>query len=250
MNRPAWIAFGVLAVKAVCAEQLVLPESPTKVVLSNTDINRVACESPISDIFYSSEKWLTHEIVGRNAFLKFRFMETDPGRVERARQPTEAFIVCGGIVYTVIAEPKKLPAQTLRLVGEPKSAKRNMEIFEGLAWEEQILRLTQYVFHAGAQSLPDSFHIEQPERGSIELFEELVIRPIRIVRIEGTGLRLTEFRLTSSKDGLELNNAAFLDTRIGADIVGVAVHPPKLDRGQHGRLLVTEWLRQAAGSSR
>jgi len=77
------------AVEVAGEPLIVLPEIPTAVRLSQSDINRIVCQNgDIQDIVFSKEKGLTVSAAGRDAYLKYA---RGP---QEAHPPSELFIVC------------------------------------------------------------------------------------------------------------------------------------------------------------
>jgi hypothetical protein len=92
----------------------VTPEVSTAVTLSNSDINRITCREEIKDVVFSREKGLSVKTVGKDAFVKFLITRKDEKEVYSST-PSELFVVCGENVYNLIALPKRVPSQTVRL---------------------------------------------------------------------------------------------------------------------------------------
>ncbi|MEZ4566852.1 MAG: type-F conjugative transfer system secretin TraK [Desulfobacterales bacterium] len=111
-----------------------LPETTTKVYLSNRDVNQIICQNgPIRDVVYSREKGMTVKTHENNAFVKF-LMAADPAHGHMMySEPSEIYVVCGvnSLVYTLIAEPKNIPAQTIELASGKKTSKKPCPCLKG-----------------------------------------------------------------------------------------------------------------------
>jgi conjugal transfer pilus assembly protein TraK len=216
----------------------VLPETATKVNVSRTDINRVYCPgSDISDVLYSEEKGIEVKITGKSAFLKFlpSFSTNSP---EYEAGPAEFYIVCGNDMYTIIAEPKGIPAVTINLSSSLKERiGKTKEFFKGLAFEEGILKLIR---HAYTNSLPDYFRVKIALE-SINIFNDLKMQLVKTVQAEGAGLLLKEYAVQNISPGeMEIKESDFLNKEITTRAVAVAVDPHILKENEIARLFVVE----------
>ena len=121
--------------------QRIGPEGTSQVFLSSSDINRIICPVEIKDAIYSKEKGLTVRLAEQNAFVKWVVMKKD-GKDLYATTPSELYIVCGQNVYTLIAVPKRIPAQTIQLSsGKADAIKTNLALFQEVPFEKKILAL-------------------------------------------------------------------------------------------------------------
>lgn len=223
--------------QSAMADQVVMPEVVTPVVLSNTAINRIACTNgAITDVFFSEEKGVKVTRSNDSAFIKFLIKVNPGGREEHVSAQSEFFVVCDGVIYTLVANPQPGPATTVRLSSPiKKKMDANMDLVAGMADEERIVFMLR---SAMTDNIPESFTVESTH-GSLKVYSEMMIEKARVVRAEGTGLRLTEYVVTSNQD-LDLIETAFIRTEFGDDIAGVMVDPPHLTKGRSGRLLIVE----------
>ena len=170
--------------------QKVSPEVTTQVRLSNSDINRVICPVDIKDAIYSEEKGLTVNLSGKNAFVKFLVLKKD-GKEMYSSVPSELYFVCDGAVYTMIAIPARIPAQTVQLIpGKAGTAKKNMELYGELPFEKKIITIVKRVY---TNDVPDSF-TKTVVGKKIDIFKDLDVILRAIYAIEGEGLRVKELR--------------------------------------------------------
>ncbi|MBW1795642.1 MAG: type-F conjugative transfer system secretin TraK, partial [Deltaproteobacteria bacterium] len=112
----------------------VMQEVPTKVTLSNRDINRITCPDGalVKDVVYSSEKGVSVKIEGSNAFVKFLVIkDTITGKQKYRLDPVEFYVICEeNQIFTLIGQPQKIPAQHIRLVRTAQRVKKNLSLFE------------------------------------------------------------------------------------------------------------------------
>ncbi len=171
--------------------QKVSPEITTQVRLSNSDINRVICPVDIKDVIYSEEKGLAVNISGKNAFVKFLVVKKD-GKDLYSTVPSELYFVCDGAVYTMIASPARIPAQTVQLTpGKAGTARKNIELYGELPFEKKIITIVKRVY---MNEVPDSFTKTVVGR-KMDLFKDLEVILRATYAIEGEGLRVKEFEV-------------------------------------------------------
>lgn len=207
----------------------VLPETTTSVAVSSVDTNRIACPGDIQDVVYSGEKGFDVKYSGQNAFLKFK-VKVDPSRDPKdgkevyASKPVELYVVCDEQIYTLIAYPKRLPAQTIRLAGgKGKAMEANRAHFEGLPFEKMIMALVRELYTG---THPESYLVTEKDE-KIDLGLQLDVRLKRIFVIEGMGLQVKELHVTylHSRDlgGVELVEQDFLRREVTSQAVAVAI---------------------------
>jgi conjugal transfer pilus assembly protein TraK len=220
--------------------QKVSPEITTQVRLSNSDINRVICPVDMKDVIYSEEKGLTVNLSGKNAFVKFLVAKKD-GKEMYSMTPSELYFVCDGQIYTMIAMPARVPAQTVQLVqGKAGTAKKNMDLYGELPFEKKIIAIVKRVYTNDA---PDSFTKTVVER-KMDVFKDLEVILRSIYSIEGEGLRVKEFEVrmspASALDAISFKESDFLRTEISLHPVAVSVESMTLKKGETSRVFVVE----------
>jgi conjugal transfer pilus assembly protein TraK len=222
----------------------ILPEVATKVLLSNRDVNRVTCmNGPIKDIIYSKEKGITVKTDGNNAFVKF-LISRDPatGNLLYAKIPSELYVVCGsaGTVYTLIASPRDIPAQTVELVSHKKDIKENLSLFEGIPFEKKVLLLVKDAYR---DAIPESFTVQVLNQ-QLNIFRDIDVSLKREVIADGEGLDLKEYVLalksTSTKVNMPLMEKFFLLPELARNPVGIALERMTLKKGRTARLFIVE----------
>jgi conjugal transfer pilus assembly protein TraK len=220
--------------------QKVSPEITTQVRLSNSDINRVICPVDIKDAIYSEEKGLTVNLSGRNAYLKFLVVKKD-GKEMYSTTPSELYFVCDGVVYTMIAIPARIPAQTVQLApGKAGTARKNIELYGELPFEKKIIAIVKRVYTNDA---PDSF-TKTVVNGKMEVFKDLEVVLRAIYAIEGEGLRVKELEVriapASKLDSISFKESDFLRTDISLYPVAVSAESMTLKKGETSRVFVVE----------
>lgn len=214
------------------------PEAPIEVDLSSSDVNRITCGSPISDLIYSQEKGIEGQFNGNNAFIKYKLVRQ--GNEETyASNPTELYLVCGGEVYTLIANPKRIPAVTLKL-SSPKTAKSSLT-FAGMPYERKVVQLVQ----EGYKGIYPEYYKITEENREIRLSPDVRLILKRTVDVEDENLRLKVFYVTGNPvqgKTLELTERDFLLPVIGQQFAAVAIEDHTLPLGSMTRLFVVEHL--------
>jgi conjugal transfer pilus assembly protein TraK len=240
----------ILTTQTVCGQDLaqtVLPEKAVPVQLSNRDVNRLVCPGEIKDISYSQEKKVIAKVAGGNAYIKFQMTKNadygTEGEAEfiYADQPSEFYVTCDNNVYTIIATPADIPAQTVRLSSGKKAAiRRNAAFFKDMPYEEKVVKLIQAVY---TENFPDSFSVENVNRKFFDIDYTLTLK--RIVSVEGEGLRLKELSVrlkdhNGEFEKRELSEKDFLRSSIAKTPLAVSIYPLVIESGQTGRVFVVE----------
>ena len=220
--------------------QKVLPEITTHVRLSNSDINRVICPLDIKDVIYSEEKGLTVNLAGKNAFVKFSVVRKD-GKEMYSMTPSELYLVCDGSVYTMIASPARIPAQTVQLVpGKAGTARKNIELYGELPFEKKIITIVKRVY---TNDVPDSF-TKTVVNKKMDIFKDLDVVLRSTYAIEGEGLRVKEFEVriapVSTLESISFKENDFLRTDVSLHPVAVSVESMTLKKGETSRVFVIE----------
>ncbi len=222
----------------------VLPEVTTKILLSNRDVNRIICQNGlIKDIVYSQEKGISVKTSNNNAFVKFLISGNPlPGNMPYSQIPSEIYVVCGddNTVYTLIAVPKDIPAQTIELASNKKNIQKTLSVFEGLAFEKKVILLIQSAYR---DEVADSFTVKvlnQP----LDVFRDMDVLLGRQIVADGEGLTLNEYILsmkpTAKNTSMPLDEKFFLVPEIAQKPVGIALDHMTLTMGQTSRLFIVE----------
>lgn len=246
--------FIFLCTSLLCAEAVemtehtstVKPEVVTRVVLSSVDTNRiVSTGSPIKDVIYSDEKGIRVQGGGNNIFIKY-VIEENPSTGERKYIdiPTEFFIVCAdNTVYTIIAVPQKVPAQTVYLESKKDKIKENIAAFEGIPYEKKVVALIKSVYQ---DNIPYRYDVLKSKKGdaTYPIKNRMVrIKATREVTVSGEGLSLFEYHVTlDDKDAgqLEMSERDFLISSLTEKPVAITLDRHVLSHGQIARLFIVE----------
>lgn len=219
------------------------PETPIEVELSSSDVNRITCAGPISDLIYSQEKGIEGQFNGNNAFIKYKLMRQG-GEDSYATKPTELYVMCDGEVYTLIAYPNRRSAVTLKL-SSPKAAKGSLT-FAGMPYERKVVQLVQEGYKG---VYPEDYKIVEENR-EITLSPDVRVIHKRTVDVEDENLRLKVFYITGNPaqgKTLEMTERDFLLPVIGQQIAALAIEDHTLPLGSMTRMFVVEHLGQQEG---
>lgn len=223
------------------AEQSVAPDVRTMVKVSNHDVNRFVCPGAMQDMIYSKEKDITGHFSKNDAFIKFKIKKIG-SRTEYATVDNELFLVCGGHVYNIIAQPGNMPSVTVRLTPPAgDSFKQNVELFKNMPLEKQAL---QIIREAYSNTYPSSYKVTSP----VEAQRKVAIWPgiieanlTQYVDVEGIGLRLKSYEVKSlAPNTVEISEKEFLRSAISDAILAVAVENHLLRPQMTTRLFVVE----------
>ncbi len=214
----------------------VLPEVTTRVVLSNQDVNRIVClDGEIEGYQYSQEKGADVQHAGSDAFIKFQVVEIGT-KTDYIRGRNEFYFMCAGRTYTLLADPRKVPAKKifLKAVGSDV-AKVNKTKFDPLAEEERVVRITLEVLRG---KIPDTYTINMSNKPyNSTVLPKMDVRLAREIKIEGTPYRATEYHLRA-RTSITLEERQFLQAYFGTGIHSVTLDRLKLSGGEVGRVIL------------
>lgn len=229
------------AIPALAQGIIALPDQTSTIRLSNRDINHVVCEGgEIEDVKFSAEKAIAVEKAGSDAWIKFLVKETeDAGFTTRSyvTTPSEFFISCNGAIYPLYAEPADIPAQTVTLApGASQRAQINADLLGPLVEEDRAISITLALLQ---DRVPASFAEVAPRASSIAIasLPAATLKERRRVAIEGAGLSASEYLVNAVADAA-LDERAFLDRALGANIFAVSLDRLVLKAGETARLIV------------
>lgn len=220
----------------------VLPEITTQIEMSSSDINRIVCQADIRDVIFSKEKGLSVKFAGRDAFVKFLITKKE-GQEIYSNTPSELFLICGNDAYSLIAIPRRIPSQTIRLSsGKLEKIKRNISLMDGLPFEKKVLGLIKSVY---TEDIPDSFSITKSNK-KIEIFKDITLTLKRTVAIEGDGLQVKEYNVEINKDlphaSVQIMEKDFLRTELTVKPVAISIDKMNLKKGDSARLFIVEQI--------
>ena len=221
------------------ASDVILPEVPTTATVSSHDINRIVCPGQMNDLIFSQEKGLVGHFSGNSAFIKFKIKIKDDGNggYTYATKPSELYVVCDGVVYSLIVTPKDIPAVTLRLASpKGKSFRKNIAHYKNLPLEKQALRIIREAYN---DDYPTSYRIARASK-EIPLSSAFSTKLVQAVDVDGVGLRLRKFRVTAGTRKVHVDEKDFLSSAISDSILAVAVEDHNLKPGESTRVFVVE----------
>ena len=221
-----------------------MQEVPTKVTLSNRDINRITCPDGalVKDVVYSSEKGVSVKIEGSNAFVKFLVVkDTITGKQKHRADPVEFYVICEeNQIFTLIGTPQRIPAQHIRLVSNAKRIKKNLSLFEGIPFEKKVIMVTQKVY---TDDIPDNFTVKRVNQ-PVKVFKDIDVVLNRVVIAEGEGVRLKEYILSLKEsfkeDSIQLAEKSFLVAELTENPVAIALETHTLRAKAPRRLFIVE----------
>lgn len=217
----------------------VLPEITTPVDMSATDLNRISCPSDIKDALTSAEKGVIVKISGKDVFVKFKVLKTPEGKLKYSANRTELFVVCGDSTYSLIAQPKMISSQMIRLgSGTEKRIQENQSIYGSLPFEKKIIRAIKDIY---TEQIPDSYAVTDINR-HIGNYQEFSVISRRSVEIEGEGLRVVEMEviLKPGTRQFKLNEKFFLNKQFTTNPVAVSLEKQVVNVGEHVRVFIVE----------
>ncbi len=220
----------------------VKPEIVTRVTMSSMDTNRVVSTGgQIKDVVYSEEKGVMVKVDGKNAFIKFYSAE-DPTTQEReyANIPTEFYIICAdNSVYTIIAVPLKVPAQTIYLESKKDRIKENLEIFSGVPFEKKVTSLIKSVYQ---NNIPYRYEVKKHKDSKVHEIDGVYrVTATRDIYIPGEGITLMEYHVTLVGNGKrELSEKDFLITSLVNKPVAISLDRHMITKNQIARLFIVK----------
>ncbi len=241
MIRKSFVTAMTLIIAATagnCLADTIIPaEVPTSVELSNKDINRIVCPGPMNDLIFSQEKGMTGHFSGNNGFVKFQIKDMGNDYIY-ADTPSELFVVCNNVVYTLIVTPTDMPSVTLRLASPTgDSFKKNIAHYKKLPLEKRTL---QIIKEAYTNTYPTSYRVSEANK-SIPLSPDLAVTLQQVVDVDGIGLRLKKYLVSSLvKDKVDFDEKIFLSAPVSPSILAVAVEEHSLNAGQTTRVFVVD----------
>lgn len=227
----------LIFLSSVHADSVITPEVPTIVELSNHDINRIVCSGQMTDLIFSKEKGLTGYFSGNNAFIKFK-IENIGDEYIYADTPSELFVVCNSAVYTLIVAPMDISSVTVRL-SSPKgdTFKKNIAHYKNLPLEKQALQIIREAYN---ESYPSSYRVTESNK-QITLSANLAATLLQAVDVDGVGLRMKKYQVTSLAPGrIDVDEKSFLSPFVSDSILAVAVEDHSLQPGETTRVFVVE----------
>lgn len=219
-------------------EQSVLPEVQMKAMFSASDVNRVVCGTDIKDVTFSKEKGVMVKYSGKNAFVKFAVTKVGE-KTLYAVNPVELFVICGESVYNIIAIPKRIPSQTVRLnTGKMEKIQKNNAIHAGQSFERKILELIKSSY---TDELPESYSVT-PKAQEINAFRDATVLLKRDIVVEGEGLIIHEYyvSLKENVEQLVISERDFMKKEFAVRPVAISADKLTIRKGEVSRVFVVD----------
>lgn len=240
-SRLLHVAGLLLALPAHAQMVAALPDQVNNVQLSNRDVNHIVCVGgEVEDVKYSADKGSAVSVTGSNAWIKFTVKETDDGG-EVSREfvsvPSEYFVTCNGAVYTLLSQPRDIPAQTIKLQpGASQQARANEDLLGPLVEEERAVSVTLAVLQ---DRVPASFSPVATVSGQwiIDTAPGTVVSERRRLQVDGADLGVSEY-MVSASTSVTLDERMFLHSSLGSNIFTVTLDRHSLAAGETARLVV------------
>jgi conjugal transfer pilus assembly protein TraK len=225
------------------SDVVVQPDVATQIDLSSRDINRITCEGRnVKDVIFSQEKGLLKTIEGGNAYIKFLIKQDGTGKKLYRAETAEIYVVCGSdsTNYTLIATPKLIPAQHVRLIN-PSNDKiaKNQSMFEGMEFEKKILTVMKQAYTA---SLPASYTTDKAQRKIPSGINGVAAVQTQSTNIDGEGLRIKIINLDITDNSTEINvrESDFIKPGLADNPVAITLDHHTIKKGRTTRLFILE----------
>ena len=158
-----------------------------------------------------------------------------------ANLPIEMFVVCSdNNVYSIIAQPQKIPAQTIQLVDNKDNIHDNIAIFESIPLETKIAKLIRFAYNG---EIPSSFSVNAVNN-QISVFKDVDIFFRHEVSVPGEGLKLKEFVLSLKNPlpdiELKFKETDFLVPELTRTPLAISLEPKPLSGSALVRLFIVE----------
>lgn len=145
---------------------------------------------------------------------------------------------CNDTIYSLIATPKRIPSVTLRL-SPPATGdfKQNISRYQALPFEKKVLQLIREAYRG---EYPDSYRITEAD-ALVNISVDLSVRLMRIVDVEGVGMRLKEYKVKATVDeAIQVTEKDFLRAEMGEDIIAVVVENHNIEQRGSSRIFIIE----------
>jgi conjugal transfer pilus assembly protein TraK len=159
-------------------------------------------------------------------------------RVESA----EIYVVCGSdsTNYTLIATPKLIPAQHVRLINPSNdNISKNQSLFEGMEYEKKILTIMKQAYTA---SFPMSYTTDKTPKRLPSGITGVSAVLIQSTMVDGEGLRLKIINLDITDNSTEVmvRENDFIQPAIADNPVAIALDHHTIKKGRTTRLFIIE----------
>ncbi|MGB9756080.1 MAG: TraK domain-containing protein [Desulfurella sp.] len=202
--------------------QIVNPEIPTEVIVSNTSVNRFICNGNITDVIYSQEKNFSIKVNENNMFLKLpvKIKMVDGQEKERMvfNEKSEMYINCDGSIYSVIIVPMQTSSQTIYLQNPKGDMKKAQEFAKKKTRDDFVISLIDALLN---NNFPQGFKVS--EHGKFYSMPDMNNVDFLLYRtIEGAGFVAKEF-IIYSKDKVKIEDVQLAKIEDVVNPVAVAI---------------------------
>ena len=212
------------------------PEKVQNVILSSRDVNRIVCEGgDIEDLFFSEEKGVIAKTSGSNAFIKITSIQ-EGNKIILARQDIDLFVICGGMVYSIIGQLRPVPSQTIYLSGRAQKIRKTYKRFRKMPFEKRVLAILRKAY---LDNYPETFDVKEENKILGELGGGIV-ELTRTIDVAGAGLRIRELSYYAADSDSKLHEKDFLKPQFGSRIVAISIDKPSLVSGESTRVFMIE----------
>ncbi len=198
------------------------------VKVSLKDVNRIYCNSSeIGSVAYSKEKRIELVKSGRNLFVKF--LPVQKGRkLIYEKIPREAFIECGGEVFSLIFVPGEIPSTTIVLKTNKPDVEKALR-FEQDEFKDFISSIIRFAY----RDIPPDGYEERRINKKYRDFQEVELSLLKAY--EGVNFSVLVFEVRAKKN-VYLDPAVFVPYI--QKPVALSLVREKLKAGEKTRLFV------------
>ncbi|MEY8201086.1 MAG: type-F conjugative transfer system secretin TraK [Colwellia sp.] len=226
----------MLAIPCIAAVPIT-PDTPTRVTFSNDNPNRLVCVSGLmNDIVSPSHIPKETKTIGKNAFYAYKMKPKSNGEIQYVDKSHDIYAVCDGQVYTLNVRQKNGRGRTIYL-GDPsrKSIEENAKRLQEESIEDVMVSLFLDAYN---NDLSTNYTVKKSS-GNIKISDGVVAELNRTITLNGIGLRLKEYRVTS-KSKINLYKSMFMKKEISRSLRLVGIVPEKASPGNPARLFIVE----------
>lgn len=234
------VSYSAFAGQPFTKPQIVTGEGYEYVNISLTDMNHLYCPQDIKFVTYSKEKNMNILRKGQHAMIKVlprKIVNEVGAHLEHQVFPREAFVECGGKVFSLMLVPKKeLKAQTI-ILDAPEG-----DIIEVMKYEtsQDFVKLILDMMKQSYQDqIPRGFKSVNIPHSKTE-FEELTLEHAN--RFKGNRYGVDVYHITAITD-IELNEGMFV--RYTSNPAAIALAELNLRAGDKTRMFVVRYQEES-----
>ena len=196
--------------------------------VSLKDVNRIYCDSSeVGSVAYSKEKRIELVKSGKNLFVKFLPIKKGQELIYE-KVPREAFIECGGEVFSVVFVPKEVPSQTIVLKGDRPKVEEAVRFEQG-EYKDFISEAIRFAY----RDIPPDGYEEKKVGKKYRSFKEADLYLLKVY--EGASFSVLVFEVRA-KEEVHLDPTSFIP--FVQKPVALSLVKEKLTKGEKTRLFV------------